>query len=480
MQLLGSIKKPAFDLVVTETDSANKTLDGLVERTVKAGGSAKFVVVPDQIFSPTLNTATDDTSPKPPTPDPYSPGTLTFLIQKATAYYPAQPAEGTEAKGPRTWLLANRSKEPEQGLDTLGLPQLETPANCPKLGTLRDEATKTLIEVGVNDVGGAMKNWSSAQLLRRLALLVMQHDPKHKADISLLQSRDLFRPEIYGQAPVSNCNLQEVLNRLFWKGDYAVEVPVTGATLTSILKASDTFTTLEANPTNIDIERGRSLVTLGVFKEGADQNLTVNGAIVDPAKAYAVTMTDYLALADTGYTDLKTPLVPYPYRVADFQKLDSISAMVCRAIKSADLKDALCYKAEVQADDHRDISKDLPSDQTPGLIAPHQTRSYLGPTSRWSRYRNFYNGQNAAGRTSVRDRSLPLSEREVDAEKLARRVAQSLRRHPRRHRRHTITSARLVSENVFKQSGVYGPIVCAQCTMRDGVGSPGTELEFAL
>jgi len=35
-------------------------------------------------------------------------------------------------------------------------------------------------------------------------------------------------------------------------------------------------------------------VTLGVFKDGADQNLTVNGTIVDPTKAYAAALTDYL------------------------------------------------------------------------------------------------------------------------------------------------------------------------------------------
>jgi len=60
-------------------------------------------------------------------------------------------------------------------------------------------------------------------------------------------------------------------------------------------------------------------VTLGVFKDGADQNLTVNGTIVDPTKAYAAALTDYLALADTGYMDLKTPLVSLSLSNKGFQ-----------------------------------------------------------------------------------------------------------------------------------------------------------------
>ena len=389
-QLLGSIKKPVFELVVTETDAGNRTLEGTVTRSVSPGDSPKFVVVPNPPYAATRNAEDQTTIPITPQADLYSPGALTFQIQKASV---------SSAPGPtpkvQVWTLTNNLREPASASkpNTLGLPELKDAPGCGSSGVLKTVARRTLVKEGVAD---NMTGWSSAQVLQRLALLVMQHDPKHHTDISMIQSRDLFRPEIYGQAPISNCNLQEVLDRLFWKGDYAVSVPVTGASLTSILKASDTFTTFEANPTNIDLERGRSLVTLGVFKDGADQNLTVNGTIVDPTKAYAAALTDYLALADTGYMDLKTPLVPYPYRIKDFRRLDSISAMICRAIKKAVLNDAQCYQVEQSAEDHLDISTDLPPDQTPGTVANHQMRSYLAPTSRWSRFTDFYSGQNAA------------------------------------------------------------------------------------
>jgi hypothetical protein len=381
-QLLGNVQKPRFELVVAETDPSNATPDAKAKRTLDDDkASPRFVVVPDQMYSNTT---------KPGAP-PDSPGSLKLQIRKATV----------ERVSPKTWNLTHDIKQENTTIGeddyTYFLPRIVPPGDCPAQDTLRNLVTKTLLKRQVDP----NPNWSASQLLSRLALLVMQDDPRHHADISLLQSRDIFRPEVVADAPASKCDVQELLERVFWKGDFVVRVPITGATLTSILKASDTFTTLESSPTNIDIEKGRSLVTLGVFKEGADQNLTVNGVIVDPARAYSVSMTDYLALADTGYTDLKTPIVPYPYRVLDFEKLDAISAMVCRAIRDAVLPDAQCYRKTDEASSHLDISKALPSDQTRGQDAWYQFKSYLSLPSRWSRFNEFYNSQNTVEKASA-------------------------------------------------------------------------------
>lgn len=386
-QFLDSITDPRFDLVVSETDSNNKTVPSTLDRDLPDNDSSpKFVVVPGEV---------------------YSAGKLTLQLQQATVDQTAHsPAMPPSTKVPQTWVLTNGivAANPKD----YPLPNPDSAAcnidskGAPISTSLRCLAIQTLIHDGLPATATNMNStWSSGQILQRLALLTMQRQKSHHADISMLQTRDLFHPELYGPAKINDGNLQSTLDQLFWKGDYAVRVPVTGATLTAMMQASSDFSTLESSPTNIDLEKGRSLLTLGIFKEAADQNWTVNGQILDPAKLYEVSMTDYLALGDTGYTQLKTPIVPYPYRIKDFRKIDVISAMICREIRSATMPHAKCYEGPLNSLEHLDYTTSLPPDTTAGMTAWRQTVSYLYPPYRWARFERFYAGQNAGENLST-------------------------------------------------------------------------------
>ena len=150
-QFVGSLTKPLFDLVVTETDSSNKTLDGSVERKLPdADSSPRFVVVPDEIYAAKLNVADANTEPLTPQADQYSPGTLTFRIQKATIRHAPTPLVLTTpppASPPQTWTLyqqPERARAQTKGRDSIGLPQIKPEANCPAEGTLKALAGENL------------------------------------------------------------------------------------------------------------------------------------------------------------------------------------------------------------------------------------------------------------------------------------------------------------------------------------------------
>jgi len=383
-QFLSSLQEPLFELVVTQTDPSNPTAAGSVKREFDDDSSSpRFVAVPD---------------------DFYAGGAITVQLRQA-AIQKVRTLRRVMPPDPKavtvTWTMTNSLIVSNPTPIPTGEPERKSCAEVPR--SLRCLALETLAahRVGAMAKGAVTttqmdQTWSSAQILRRLALLLMQQ--RVRADVSMMQTRDTFRPETYGAAVVTPENLQELLDRLFWKGDYALSVPVTGATLTAILAASANYAVQEANPTNIDLEKGRTLQTLGVFKEAAEQNWTVNGNLVDPAKVYEVAMTDYLALGDTGYTDLKTPLVPFPYRIKDFKNLESISGLVCREIvkNTKDLKDAPCHKESLKSENHLDLSTDSPADVTRGLTAPRQSNAYVNEFYRWARFTNFYAGQNAA------------------------------------------------------------------------------------
>ena len=322
------------------------------------------------------------------------PGKLTVLLQKAEVYRTTgcakEPCAGQ-------WRLKNYVK---------AVPV--SPVSFAGHGTgggttLRKSAQLALERLRVPQA--TTDAWPTDAILGRLALLKMQ-ETLH-ADVSMIQSRDLFEPKQIGEDLVTPDNLRDLIHRVYWKGDYALPMPVTGATLKSLLKKSDAFTAAENNSVNIDIEKGQGLVDLGIFKELASKTYFVNGQPIQDGSLYSVAATDYLAFGDTGYTDFQTPPVPPQFRLKDFKTLHPIANLVCDALQDAlvhagsgNFTNAHCGATALIASDQEDESSQLPFDTTSGYTAWRQFRAFAAPAIHFQREFPVYAGTNEAERVS--------------------------------------------------------------------------------
>lgn len=357
-QFVSSLNKELiFDLVIAQPDKDHETGNADLTRRSVDDGQPGLVVTPGEIYS--------DGDPR----------SISLRVQHATV-----------TRSDKDWILCNTSSGD-------AWPQ-SVPAErtgVPGPGTLRAAAAAALQKL--NPPGLDLSTWSTAQILQRLALTVMQR--KHHADVSMLQSRDLFEPRHYGFEPVTPQNLQEVLDRVFPKGDLAFRIPVTGATLAAVMTASDAFAAQDEDPLNTDPQTGRGVASLGLFKEKANDNWIVNGALVDPAKLYSITLSDYMALGDTGYSALQTPAVPPALGMQDFKDLDPISALVCRAIRDTHaVPNATCFNDILTPTRTLDISSLRPADETPGFTAARRYLAYVSFPLRNHRFGGPYDGQN--------------------------------------------------------------------------------------
>jgi hypothetical protein len=222
----------------------------------------------------------------------------------------------------------------------------------------------------MNDGSMSLPNTLSPQQLRTAALEAMRE--RHNTDVALLQKRDLFQlPEhIATQGAPS---LQEQLETVFWKGDFVVEVGVTGAKLKSALDQSDQFDQLDANPLDSGTERGRALLRLGVMQDD-DKNWIVNGATIDPNRLYSVATTDYLAFGDTGYTGLRPAVLP---RVGTFE-LVRLSSLVCHRMNP---NDQSCGPLVLQAGKYFDQTSAKVLDPKPPATAVDDLVKWIHVTS---------------------------------------------------------------------------------------------------
>ncbi|MCU1292557.1 MAG: hypothetical protein JWP08_1407 [Bryobacterales bacterium] len=151
-----------------------------------------------------------------------------------------------------------------------------------------------------------------------------------KADVAFLQHRDLFIPVSYAFEQPDPAQLQELLDRLLWKGDLVICRPLSGRLLAGMKADSDRYDSEDQDPLSEHVAYGRGLDYLGMFQNGGD--LTIGGATVSPGNLYSVATTDYLGVGDTGYAALHDPSVPAPARLAETKELDEVSALVCDAI----------------------------------------------------------------------------------------------------------------------------------------------------
>lgn len=402
-QMLANVDGATFDLVVAQTDPSNKTGEyEAVKNVHDCDASASFVVTPDNLFS-------DKTMDVPTAVEGAIQGAIQFarVGRKKLACGENQPAKVTE------WSLKNTLPAISPAGDLPSYPvKIPVGTGAVKLRAAAEETLKKMLagEPKVDDI----KNWSNGQVLQRLALLLMQR--RLHTDMAMIQSRDLYVPQVHGELAVDKGTLQEMLDRIFWKGDLTVAIPVTGATLKAILTQSAAYASQAEDPLNTDLEKGRSLATLGVFQEAAEKNWTVNTDVVDPGREYTVAFTDYLALGDTGYTALQTPSVPPPLRIKDLGKIYSISSMVCEEIKknSTGLGDASCAPVTLKAKDYVDPSSERPPDVSYGFTQFEKSKAYLSEQLRRAQMKKFYEGRDAAEPVATRRAYWSLSVEKSD------------------------------------------------------------------
>ena len=204
-------------------------------------------------------------------------------------------------------------------------------------------------------------------LVAQAALLAMRE--RYQTDLALMQKRDAWDPENKAKLPVTPASLQELLDIIFWKGDFVFREPITGATLKSIVEQSKKWEAQEKNALNTDPETMRELIPLGMFQDANTKSLIVNGIPVEDGKLYGVAMTDYLAFGDTGYADLQKPAVPPGDRVSGKMLLVSLSGLLCKAIQDTveGFHKADCHSRPVSGKDYLDDLASRPFDSTPGI-----------------------------------------------------------------------------------------------------------------
>ncbi len=155
---------------------------------------------------------------------------------------------------------------------------------------------------------------------------------KLSADVALIQKRDLFdQQSIARENEVSN--IQEILDRLIWKGDLLTLMYVPGSALKAALLQSDKYVSDESAALLLVDEKGRQLETLGVFSHPVTKEKIINEAPIEDKKIYAVATTDFIAAGDTAYPTLaKEALNPRTYPAGFPEELYTISSVVCRKL----------------------------------------------------------------------------------------------------------------------------------------------------
>jgi 5'-nucleotidase-like protein len=222
---------------------------------------------------------------------------------------------------------------------------------------------------------------SDMAALQQLVLLSIR-DKVH-ADIALLQEKDFYHNGLKdylaehcqlsgdsstgcavkcGPNYASQLNIQQILERIVWKGDFIQSQSVTGSVLKTILKKSEQYAeTEQAGYIPVD-ERGRPLVTLGTRP---DPNNTgeylINGKPLDSNSLYTVALSDFIGLGDTGYPELATPPVGDPDPPASpSERVFTVSAVTCREIESSNSSNS-CNK-DIPGRDFPDRADRKPDD----------------------------------------------------------------------------------------------------------------------
>ncbi len=255
------------------------------------------------------------------------------------------------------------------------------PPPAPAAGSLNQDVNSVLLSLGA-----APPN-TGDQAYMDLALLAVQRH--FKSDVAILQRRDLFDASKIGQAKTGLSELQDALNRIYWKGDLIIRTHVTGAALKKVYKRSLELDAIDSDGLSTELEKGRGSVFAGFTVSPDDKDAYyVNGALVDDAGLYSVATSDFLGLGDSGYPDLVDGV--HAPRMADFRGPQSfLSAVVCREIAirvhhtPANPIDLMHYcHDDVAGAKYFDLSNARPFDSTAGFTTLRHYQNAVRPNHR--------------------------------------------------------------------------------------------------
>jgi hypothetical protein len=209
------------------------------------------------------------------------------------------------------------------------------------------------------------KKWD---MLEWLTLCAMQQ--KTGADVAMIQKRDLFPdlPNAAGDAPGS---VQQILDRIIWKGDFLTLLYVPGAAIQKTMEQSKKYEAEDSSSLSLADEKLRDLRALGIRYDAGRKEYLINEVPLDPGRLYAVATSDYVGVGDTGYPDLTAAAIDPATQPVQFpDKLNTISSLVCRMLYPADAS-SLCL-GEIRRDSYFDEFIGAPVDARKGDTSAHQ------------------------------------------------------------------------------------------------------------
>jgi hypothetical protein len=197
------------------------------------------------------------------------------------------------------------------------------------------------------------------------------------ADVAMLQKRDFFSELPADVIDINHRrdNLQQILDRIIWKGDFLTLLYLPGSALASIMRQSKRYDDEDASKLSIANERSRALVTLGLKADPKSNGYLLNEVPVDPNRLYAVATTDFVRAGDTDYPELAAASIGSAAIPSDFdEQLETISSAVCRRL-AGDRATTACIGA-ISRDKYFDKLSLAPSDQRPGNTHLNQIWSW--------------------------------------------------------------------------------------------------------
>lgn len=284
-QMLPLVKGAKFDVIIAQADQSRASASRRTVTRLDTGVDEN-----KQQWAPTVLVPTTHF-------DSEHPYTLNVRLQSVTFEDYGTYRAADNGATPGSYLEVDLFRDPELARLKQGPPCTETHDKVTKevpciLSAIRQRG---LLE-GIQPASAL-----DADILQKVALRVMQR--ACKSDMAMLQKRDVFFEQKLDSSTLTGEGIRIALQAIFWKGDSIQCMNLTGDTISSLLKQSDTLAKSEANGEVTDLSYGWSLTTLGVTQTAT--GWVVNGQYLDPKKLYSVAVTDYLANGDTGYPALK-------------------------------------------------------------------------------------------------------------------------------------------------------------------------------